>query len=183
MSKQKLIDKLESMKEKRHASNNQEYRAYKRGLSTAISIIKSLDLPDPDAKLRKVREEIDQLPKMYLETFAGLTKNYNRDDILKIIDSHLSPTEPEPEVDEELEKVKPMKGWIEVTSVFNEAENLIFVNINDISIFCKALRRESYHIKANTVISFRGESDETIHVLETYDELKQLIKEATQDEN
>lgn len=71
-----------------------------------------------------------------------------------------------------------MKGWIEVTTVFYEEENLMSVNICDISIFCNPRKKESYSEKANTAISFRGEADQTILVKETYDELKQKISEA-----
>lgn len=73
-----------------------------------------------------------------------------------------------------------MKGWIEVTSIFFEDENLISVNICDISIFCKPRKQGTCYQTANTAISFRGEADQTIFVKETYDELKQKIKEASE---
>jgi hypothetical protein len=60
-----------------------------------VDKLRQAEPTDPDAKLRKVREEIERLPKMFMETFAGLTKNYNRDDVLKIIDSHLALRESE----------------------------------------------------------------------------------------
>jgi hypothetical protein len=85
---------------------------YDRVTQYWLDKLDKLDLPDPDAKLRKVREEITA---SFSDLLKGLTAERSdqfwRNGLLtmlvkaqSIIDSHLTPSEPE--VDEELEAAR-----------------------------------------------------------------------------
>lgn len=83
---------------------NTGYPEFAKGYEYALySCKRILDrLEPPDEKLRKVREEIRNL-KQFFEYRSSKIK-INMSEALEIIDSHLTPSEPE--IDEELEEVR-----------------------------------------------------------------------------
>ncbi len=72
-----------------------------------------------------------------------------------------------------------MKGWIEVTSVFyGKSDDKTLINVTDISTIETKKNASTQWTEANSLISFKASSEAIIYAVETYDELKQLIKEA-----
>jgi hypothetical protein len=106
--------KLEDIKkEMRLTYFNSGRYDYVQAVLACEKMLDKLDLPDPDAKLRKVREEIERLT-CYSAPQSGYSRCYK--DMIRIIDSHLAPTEP---VDQELldaQKRFPVGSWFNSSS-------------------------------------------------------------------
>lgn len=80
-------------------SNSDYYSGYDRRTREILCKLETLDLPDPDAKLRKVREEIKNGDRGYMCPVKqdNFHQGYHvsKDRVLAIIDAHLSPKKPE----------------------------------------------------------------------------------------
>lgn len=78
----------------------------------------------------------------------------------------------------EPDEPEKLKGWIECTSTFYDNDRVVLINIRDISSIYIINDPKDHVLNAKTGICLRR-SEEVYYVKESYDELKQKIKEAS----
>ena len=73
---------------------------------------------------------------------------------------------------------EPLKGWIECTSTFYDNDRVVLINIRDISSIFIINDPKDHALNALTGICLRR-AEEVYNVKESYDSIKQKIKEAS----
>lgn len=77
-----------------------------------------------------------------------------------------------------LDEPEPLRGWIECTSVFFDNDRVVLINTRDISSIYIVNDPKDHVLNAKTGICLRR-AEEVYFVKESYDEIKQKIKEAS----